>query len=283
MVGNAFYRLGRITGVQFRKAKWMWQSVAGSEADAIQAEHGVGRDMATVVLEETPRDLDQTTQALLDDVEGKLTPVVRNRLHRFQMTAVNPDQPTAFALPGGFIFVARSLVHLCDRDRDEVAFVLAHEMAHVIRRHAIDRLLQQKVVSALALASPGRGALASWIRQVGFQGLAPAPLGSSNPPSTLGGPVLAGRKRALDRRLRAYTRPRGPRNCRNWVPLLRRPRRRSPVSGGESAVRAEIDRSDHEPGLKTGTPSFRMPPAPSPSSTGSRTTQRSLRWVFSAK
>ena len=174
MSGNAFYRLGQITGVQFRKAKWMWQSVAGSEAEAIQAEHGVGRDMATVVLEETPRDLDQTTQALLDEIEGKLTPVVRNRLHRFQMTAVNPDRPTAFALPGGFIFIARSLVQLCDRDRDEVAFVLAHEMAHVIRRHAIDRLLQHKVISALALASPARGALASWIRQVGVQGLARA-------------------------------------------------------------------------------------------------------------
>jgi predicted Zn-dependent protease len=174
MTGNAFYRLGRIAGVQLRKAKWMWQSVAGTEADAIQAEHGVGRDLATVVLEEMPRDLDQTTQAMLDVVKEKLTPVVRNRLHRFQMTAVNPDRPTAFALPGGFIFVARSLVHLCDGDRDEVAFILAHEMAHVIRRHAIDRLFQEKVVSALALASPGRGALASWIRQVGFQGLARA-------------------------------------------------------------------------------------------------------------
>jgi len=44
-------------------------------------------------------------------------------------------------------------------------------MAHVIRRHAIERLLQQKVVSAVALVSPGRGALASWIRKVGVQGL----------------------------------------------------------------------------------------------------------------
>ena len=174
MTESAFSRLGRIAGVQFRKAKWMWQSVAGSEAEAIQAEQGVGRDMAAAVLEETPRDLDQTTQALLDEVEGQLTPVVRNRLHRFRVTAINPDPPIAFALPGGFIFVARSLVHLCDRDRHEVAFVLAHEMAHVIRRHAIDRLLQQKVVSALALASPARGALASWIRQVGFHGLARA-------------------------------------------------------------------------------------------------------------
>jgi len=171
MANSAFYKLGRIAGVQLRKAKWMWQSVAGTEADAIQAEHGVGWDMAAVVLQDMRRDPDQATQALLDEVRGTLTAVVRNRLHRFQTTAVTADQPTAFALPGGFIFVAGALVDLCQRDRDEVAFVVAHEMAHVIRRHAIDRLLQQKVVSALSLASPGRGVLAPWIRRVGFQGL----------------------------------------------------------------------------------------------------------------
>lgn len=171
MAENPFYRLGRMTGVQIRKAKWMWQSVAGSEADAIRAEQSVGRDMAAVVLEETPRDVDRSTQILLDEVGGKLTRVVRNRLHRFQMTALDTGRPTAFALPGGFVFVTRSLVHLCNRDPDEMAFVLAHEMAHVIRRHAIDRLLQQRAVSALASVSPGRGPLAAWIRQIGLQGL----------------------------------------------------------------------------------------------------------------
>jgi len=171
VAGGGFYKLGRMAGVQARKARWIWQSFAGSEADAIQAERKVGRDMAAALLEETPCDSDQTNQALLDEVGEQLTAVVRNRLHRFQMTSVKVDRPTAFALPGGFIFVARSLVHLCERDRDEVAFVLAHEMAHVIRRHAIDRLLKQKVVSAAALVSPGRGALALWLRQVGSQWL----------------------------------------------------------------------------------------------------------------
>ena len=80
-------------------------------------------------------------------------------------------RPTAFVLPGGFIFIARSLVQLCNRNKDDIAFVLAHEMAHVIRRHAIERLLQQKVVNAVTLVSPARGALASWIRKVGFRGL----------------------------------------------------------------------------------------------------------------
>jgi predicted Zn-dependent protease len=171
MARSGFYTLGRIAGVQFRKAKWIWQSAAGSEADAIQAEQGVGRDMAAVVLEQTSRDSDPTTQALLEEIGAKLAAVVRNRLHRFQMSCLNGDRPTAFALPGGFIFVARPLMNLCGRDRDEIAFILGHEMAHVIRRHAIDRLLKQKVLSAVTRVSPGRGALATWIRQVGFQSL----------------------------------------------------------------------------------------------------------------
>jgi predicted Zn-dependent protease len=171
MARTVFYTLGRIAGVQVRKARWMWESVAGNEADGIQAEHAVGRDMAAVVLEQTPRDADRATQVLLDELGGKLAGVVRNRLHRFEMTAIETDRPTAFALPGGFIFIARSLVQLCNRNKDDIAFVLAHEMAHVIRRHAIERLLQQKVVNAVTLVSPARGALASWIRKVGFHGL----------------------------------------------------------------------------------------------------------------
>ena len=174
MSGGMFYKLGRIAGVQVRKAKWMWESVGGSEAEAIQAEYAVGRDMAAVVLEDTPRDSDAATQLMLGEIGEKLAAVVRNRLHRFQMTAIETDRPTAFALPGGFIFISRSLVQLCNRNRDDLAFVLAHEMAHVIRRHAIERLLQQRVVDALTRMSPASGVLASWVRKVGLLGLARA-------------------------------------------------------------------------------------------------------------
>jgi Zn-dependent protease with chaperone function len=173
-MATALEQLGRIAGVQFRKAKWMWQSVAGTEDDAIRAEQGVGADMTAVVLHDMRRDPAQATQTLLDALLQSLSAVVRNRLHRFQITAVAADSPTAFALPGGFIFVAGTLVQVCQHDRNELAFVVAHEMAHIIRRHAIDRVLQEKVVSVLSLASPGRGVLAPWIRRLGVQGLARA-------------------------------------------------------------------------------------------------------------
>ena len=160
-----------MAGGKFRKAKWMWKSVAGSEADAIRAEYGVGRNMAAVIQEQSPCDTDPDVQAFLDGIGQQLAQAVRNKLHPFRVTAVAEKHPTAFALPGGFIFVARSLVELCDKNRDEMAFVLAHEMAHVIRRHAINRLLTQTALSAAALAAPGRGSLAPWIRKVGLKWL----------------------------------------------------------------------------------------------------------------
>ena len=42
-------------------------------------------------------------------------------------------------------------------------------MAHVVRRHAISRMLGQTALSAAALASPARGAVAPWVRKVGVQ------------------------------------------------------------------------------------------------------------------
>ncbi len=149
----------------------MWDSVAGSEEDSIRAEYGVGRDMATIVREQSPPATDASVQALLDGVCDRLARSVRNRLHQFSVHGIADEPPSAFALPGGFIFVSASLVELCERDDHELAFVVAHEMAHVIRRHAIDRILSEKVLSAAAFASPGRGVLAPWIRKVGLKWL----------------------------------------------------------------------------------------------------------------
>ena len=171
MARSGFYKFGKMAGVQFRKAKWMWESVTGNEADAIQAEYGVGRSMAAAIHEQGRCNQDAAIHELLDGIGQTLAQSVRNELHRFRVAAVAENHPTAFALPGGFIFVAPSLVELCGADRDELAFVIAHEMAHVIRRHAINRLLSQKALSAASLASPGARALGPWIRKVGLQWL----------------------------------------------------------------------------------------------------------------
>jgi predicted Zn-dependent protease len=53
----------------------------------------------------------------------------------------------AFALPGGFIYVTRPLLHFCDQDPHEVAFVVGHEMGHVVLSHTRNRLLADTLIS----------------------------------------------------------------------------------------------------------------------------------------
>jgi len=168
------YLFGRLAGRQVRKAKLIWDSVAGSEDDAIRAQQGLGREMAAAVREQAPEPVDPTVQPVLDEVAAALAARVRNPVHRFEVTAVAGDQPTAFALPGGYIFLAPALVEMTERDRDELAFAIGHEMAHVIRGHAIDRIKlewSQKALSAVSVATPAGRTVAPWLRRVGVRWL----------------------------------------------------------------------------------------------------------------
>ena len=166
--GGAPYRLGRLAARKARKAAWVWHSLTGDDRQAIEAEYEVGADMAAVVREKSGVEADPALRALLDQTSQALARIVRNRLHRFEVGVVGDEQPTAYALPGGFIFVTASLAELCGRDRDELGFVVAHEMAHVVRRHAINRVLRQTAYSAASLLTPGRGVVAPWLQSVGI-------------------------------------------------------------------------------------------------------------------
>lgn len=57
----------------------------------------------------------------------------------FQFKIVENEQVNAFALPGGYMIVFSGLMAEADRP-EEVAGVIAHEMAHVTRRHGLRRI-----------------------------------------------------------------------------------------------------------------------------------------------
>ncbi len=169
---NLGRNLGRAAIPVLRKAKLSWQSLAGSEEDRIRADKQLGPALAQEVrnqlgLVEDPQDI-----ALIQRICDQLRACVKNKLFSFQVELVGPPEPMALSLPGGFLFISRSMLDLCQRYEDEVAFVLGHEMAHVLRGHASDRLWQE---SALQLAAKvvGRGnPLQAWVGNTGLQMLA---------------------------------------------------------------------------------------------------------------
>lgn len=149
-----FYNLGKMVGPKTRKAKWVWSSLTAGEEEILQAEYETGRDMAQAMSREMPADRDAAAVQLVNEIGSRLIGRLTNRKRRWSFQLGGSDAPNAFALPGGFVFITRSLVELCERNPDEIAFILGHEIGHVVRGHALDRLVSSTVFSAASRATP---------------------------------------------------------------------------------------------------------------------------------
>lgn len=173
VMSGFFYNLGRLAGPAVRKGKWIGSSLVGSEREALAAEYAVGRDLAAEIRRQSSVDDSERARALLDEVGPRLAARVRNKALRLSFQSIHGEQPNAFALPGGFIFVTRPLLELCQWDAHESGFILAHEAAHVIRGHARQRIMNDAVMAAASRAgarlAPGGTMLGQWVREVGLE------------------------------------------------------------------------------------------------------------------
>lgn len=77
---------------------------------------------------------------------------------RYTFDIVDLEEPNAFALPGGPVYVSRGLLALTNSE-DELAGVIGHEIGHVAARHAVRRVT---AAAPLAVVT-GIGALATGI------------------------------------------------------------------------------------------------------------------------
>lgn len=72
----------------------------------------------------------------------------------YQWFVVDDDSVNAFALPGGSIVVNAGLLRVAS-SADELAAVLAHEVQHVERRHALRNMVNQASLAAVMLVVLG--------------------------------------------------------------------------------------------------------------------------------
>ena len=63
----------------------------------------------------------------------------------FTIKVIDSDEANAFALPGGFFYVNKGLILAADNEA-EVAGVMAHEIAHVTARHAVENMRKSQLI-----------------------------------------------------------------------------------------------------------------------------------------
>jgi len=103
-------------------------------------------------------------EALVSSSVDRLVAASERPELKYRVTILNSPAINAFALPGGSLYITRGLIALAN-DSSELSSVLAHEMAHVIARHASireDQIRQAVIVSRVisdVLNDPDLGAL----------------------------------------------------------------------------------------------------------------------------
>jgi predicted Zn-dependent protease len=108
---------------------------------------------------------DAKLHAMVTALVDRLVAASEKPEQKYEVTILNSPAVNAFALPNGQIYITRGLLALAN-DKAELASVLAHEMGHVIARHADireDQARQAALVSHVVsdvLSDPQMGALA---------------------------------------------------------------------------------------------------------------------------
>lgn len=116
---------------------FLWVSINSfaTERD-LAKEQQLGKKLSTIIEKkyEVIKDLKQNS--LLKEIGKKLTRVSELSEMKFHFKILKIDGPNAFSIPGGYVYVTYDLFDSVQSD-DELAGILAHEIAHIIHNHAL--------------------------------------------------------------------------------------------------------------------------------------------------
>jgi predicted Zn-dependent protease len=140
-----------------------------------EQEYYIGRAVAAQVFQ-AYRPLDRPAANAYLNLLGQSLVVFSGRPETFggyHFLLLDSEEINAFAAPGGLILVTRGMVRCCEQE-DELAAVLAHEIAHVEKRHGLKAIKQGRlteaftIIAAESTAQAGNEQLASLTRE--FEG-----------------------------------------------------------------------------------------------------------------
>jgi len=122
-------------------------------------EVSIGQAIAKQVENEYKLSEDPLVQKRVEDIGKKIVNVCDRKDIVYQFKVLEDEEINAVSLPGGFVYVNKGLVDKVAND-DELAGVLAHEVAHIVARHSIKKLqavMGYSFLRVLTVVVPGGG------------------------------------------------------------------------------------------------------------------------------
>jgi beta-barrel assembly-enhancing protease len=117
-----------------------------------EQEYYIGRSVTAAILENYPP-LETPDATDYINTLGRALALFSRRPETFggwHFLIMDTDEINAFAAPGGFILVSRGMLQ-CTTNEDELAAVIAHEIAHVEKEHGLRAIRQSRWTTAFTI------------------------------------------------------------------------------------------------------------------------------------
>ncbi len=119
-----------------------------------------GKEVEGKILARCPLSNAPGLQARVGHIGARLAALAHRREIAYRFLVLEDPEPNAYSIPGGTVLISRTLLDLCGGDDHQLAGVLAHEVVHIDRRHAVRHLAAGAAArTGLKLLTLGRGAL----------------------------------------------------------------------------------------------------------------------------
>jgi beta-barrel assembly-enhancing protease len=117
----------------------------------LSEEKKYGREVFVDIVTSTALYQDPVVDLYLEDVRRRLE-IVAALPFPVALTLIQSSEANAFATIGGYVYMTSGLIAMVEKE-EELAGVLAHEMAHIGKRHIAKRLEKQKYINAAMLGT----------------------------------------------------------------------------------------------------------------------------------
>lgn len=125
-------------------------------------ESAIGASVALAVEKELHLNYEVDVNLRVEKILKRIVAVCERKDITYTIRVIDDEQMNAFSLPGGYIFINKGLIDRVKND-NQLASVIAHEVAHVTAKHAMKRLQGSygaTILQGAAIVS-GSGALAA--------------------------------------------------------------------------------------------------------------------------
>ncbi len=129
---------------------------SGALGITIKEEVDLSREFMKVVLKQFDLIRDPQIERYVNSIGKRIIAVVPPQPFSYHFYVIRSDEYNAFATPAGHIFLNSGLIEAMENE-DELAGIIAHEIAHVVCRHISQKIERSKKIQLATLAAMAAG------------------------------------------------------------------------------------------------------------------------------